>query len=117
MYSVALCNAVIIGRYSLTTASAGTLSHGLLNNGFLPCTPNGCMELIRRSGAKIEGATAVVLGRSKIVGTPMSELLKWNNATVTTCHSRTANLPDVVRAASHPCVTLTILLQLLYISY
>ncbi|KAF2366646.1 Formate-tetrahydrofolate ligase FTHFS [Trinorchestia longiramus] len=83
----------------LTTASAGMLSHGLLQAGFLPCTPNGCMELIRRSGAKIEGATAVVLGRSKIVGTPMAELLKWHNATVTTCHSRTANLSDVTHTA------------------
>uniref|UniRef100_A0A2P2HZW4 C-1-tetrahydrofolate synthase, cytoplasmic n=1 Tax=Hirondellea gigas TaxID=1518452 RepID=A0A2P2HZW4_9CRUS len=83
----------------LTTASAGRLSHGMLSAGFLPCTPNGCMELIRRSGAKIEGATAVVLGRSKIVGTPMAELLKWHNATVTTCHSRTANLSDVTRTA------------------
>ncbi|KAA0189205.1 hypothetical protein HAZT_HAZT008061, partial [Hyalella azteca] len=83
----------------LTTSSAGMLSHGMLTSGFLPCTPNGCMELIRRSGAKIEGATAVVLGRSKIVGTPMAELLKWHNATVTTCHSRTADLSQVTRTA------------------
>ncbi|XP_076066035.1 pug C-1-tetrahydrofolate synthase, cytoplasmic isoform X2 [Oratosquilla oratoria] len=83
----------------LTTASAGRLSHGILEGGFLPCTPYGCMELIRRSGAKVQGASAVVLGRSKIVGTPMAELLKWHHATVTTCHSRTANLPDVVRSA------------------
>lgn len=52
-----------------------------------------------RSGAKIQGANAVVLGRSKIVGTPMAELLKWHHATVTTCHSRTADLPSVVRSA------------------
>ncbi|CAL4082611.1 unnamed protein product [Meganyctiphanes norvegica] len=83
----------------LTTASAGLLSHGILDGGFLPCTPNGCMELIRRSGCTIQGATAVVLGRSKIVGTPMAELLKWHHATVTTCHSRTKNLPDVCRTA------------------
>ncbi|XP_045603715.1 C-1-tetrahydrofolate synthase, cytoplasmic isoform X2 [Procambarus clarkii] len=83
----------------LTTASAGRLSHGMLNSGFMPCTPNGCMELIRRSGAKIQGATAVVLGRSKIVGTPMAELLKWHHATVTTCHSRTADLPAVTATA------------------
>ncbi|KAK3865534.1 hypothetical protein Pcinc_028863 [Petrolisthes cinctipes] len=83
----------------LTTASAGRLSHGMLQGGFLPCTPNGCMELIRRSGAKIQGANAVVLGRSKIVGTPMAELLKWHHATVTTCHSRTTDLPSVVRSA------------------
>ncbi|XP_047484356.1 C-1-tetrahydrofolate synthase, cytoplasmic-like isoform X1 [Penaeus chinensis] len=83
----------------LTTASAGKLSHGMLSGGFLPCTPNGCMELIRRSGAKIQGASAVVLGRSKIVGTPMAELLKWHHATVTTCHSRTADLEGTVRTA------------------
>lgn len=83
----------------LTTASAGRLSHGMLGGGFLPCTPNGCMELIRRSGAKIQGAKAVVVGRSKIVGTPMAELLKWHHATVTTCHSRTADLEGTVRAA------------------
>ncbi|XP_068219653.1 C-1-tetrahydrofolate synthase, cytoplasmic isoform X1 [Palaemon carinicauda] len=83
----------------LTTASAGRLSHGMLGGGFLPCTPNGCMELIRRSGAKIQGAKAVVVGRSKIVGTPMGELLKWHHATVTTCHSRTADLEGTVRSA------------------
>ncbi|KAK8385229.1 hypothetical protein O3P69_012202 [Scylla paramamosain] len=83
----------------LTTTSAGRLSHGMLDTGFLPCTPNGCMELIRRSGAKISGAKAVVIGRSKIVGTPMAELLKWNHATVTTCHSRTADLAETARSA------------------
>lgn len=45
---------------------------------------------------KIEGSQAVVIGRSKIVGTPASELLKWHHATVTVCHSKTANLPQVV---------------------
>lgn len=80
----------------LTTASAGLLSHGQLGRGFLPCTPHGCLELIKRSGATIEGASAVVLGRSKIVGSPMADLLKWNNATVTVCHSKTVDLPSVV---------------------
>ncbi|XP_050739607.1 C-1-tetrahydrofolate synthase, cytoplasmic-like isoform X5 [Eriocheir sinensis] len=83
----------------LTTTNAGRLSHGTLDAGFLPCTPNGCMELIRRSGAEIKGAKAVVIGRSKIVGTPMAELLKWHHATVTTCHSRTANLPETAKSA------------------
>lgn len=44
----------------------------------------------------IAGATAVVVGRSKIVGSPMADLLKWNHATVTVCHSKTQNLPDIV---------------------
>ena len=57
------------------------------------------MDLIRRSGVQVEGANAVVLGRSKIVGTPMSEMLKWANATVTICHSKTKNLEEVVRNA------------------
>ncbi|KMQ90511.1 c-1-tetrahydrofolate cytoplasmic, partial [Lasius niger] len=51
------------------------------------------------SGVPIVGAQAVVLGRSKIVGTPVAELLKWHHATVTVCHSKTKNLPDVVRQA------------------
>lgn len=64
--------------------------------GFLPCTPNGCIELIKMSGVKIAGSNAVVIGRSKIVGTPIAELLKWNDATVTVCHSKTTNLADEV---------------------
>lgn len=47
-------------------------------------------------GVEIAGKTAVVLGRSKIVGAPMSNLLTWNNATVTVCHSKTVDLPDIV---------------------
>lgn len=49
------------------------------------------------SGVTIAGSTAVVLGRSKIVGSPMADLLKWNHATVTVCHSKTQNLPQIVR--------------------
>lgn len=63
---------------------------------FLPCTPNGVIELAKRSGINLAGAEAVVLGRSKIVGTPVSELLKWHNATVTVCHSKTKNLKEKV---------------------
>ena len=66
-------------------------------NGFVPCTPNGCMELIKRSGVTIAGSNAVVVGRSRIVGSPMAELLKWANATVTICHSKTKNLNLQVR--------------------
>ena len=57
------------------------------------------MNLIQKSGVKIEGANAVVVGRSKIVGTPVSELLKWAHATVTVCHSKTKNLADIVKNA------------------
>lgn len=65
-------------------------------NCFLPCTPHGVIELIKRSGVLIAGANAVVLGRSKIVGTPTAELLKWNHATVTVCHSKTKDLKEQV---------------------
>jgi len=66
---------------------------------FVPCTPKGCIELIDAAGTKIEGARAVVLGRSNIVGLPAAFLLIHRNATVTICHSRTQNIPDVVRQA------------------
>ncbi|MCG2785673.1 MAG: bifunctional 5,10-methylenetetrahydrofolate dehydrogenase/5,10-methenyltetrahydrofolate cyclohydrolase [Anaerolineae bacterium] len=66
---------------------------------FVPCTPYGCIYLLEKSGVKIEGANAVVLGRSNIVGMPAALLLIGKNATVTVCHSRTKNLPEVVRQA------------------
>jgi methylenetetrahydrofolate dehydrogenase (NADP+)/methenyltetrahydrofolate cyclohydrolase len=67
--------------------------------GLVACTPAGCMEILRRADIKIEGANAVVLGRSDIVGKPMALLLMHANATVTICHSKTRDLPDVVRRA------------------
>lgn len=73
----------------------GRLAIGDLT-GFLPCTPVGVLELIKKSGAQLEGADAVVLGRSKIVGTPVAELLKWHHATVTVCHSKSRNLKEKV---------------------
>jgi len=66
---------------------------------FVPCTPRGCIELLDRTGVEIEGKRAVVLGRSNIVGLPAAMLLLHRNATVTICHSRTKNLPAVVREA------------------
>ena len=65
--------------------------------GLVACTPLGVMEILRRSGTLIEGANAVVVGRSDIVGKPMALLLMHANATVTICHSRTRDLADVVR--------------------
>ncbi|XP_014257377.1 C-1-tetrahydrofolate synthase, cytoplasmic [Cimex lectularius] len=82
----------------LNTINEGRVAVGDMS-GFIPCTPNGVMELIKRSDISIAGSNAVVLGRSKIVGTPVSELLKWANATVTVCHSRTKNLPEQVGKA------------------
>jgi 5,10-methylene-tetrahydrofolate dehydrogenase/methenyl tetrahydrofolate cyclohydrolase len=66
---------------------------------FIPCTPNGCIELLVRSGILISGADAVVVGRSNIVGIPVAALLNNADATVTICHSRTRDLPDKVRRA------------------
>jgi 5,10-methylene-tetrahydrofolate dehydrogenase/methenyl tetrahydrofolate cyclohydrolase len=66
---------------------------------FVPCTPFGCIYLLEQAGVKIEGANAVVLGRSNIVGMPAALLLIGRNATVTVCHSRTRDLPGVVRQA------------------
>jgi methylenetetrahydrofolate dehydrogenase (NADP+) / methenyltetrahydrofolate cyclohydrolase len=67
--------------------------------GLVACTPAGCMEILRRNDIPIEGANAVVLGRSDIVGKPMALLLMHANATVTICHSKTRDLPDIVRRA------------------
>jgi len=66
---------------------------------FVPCTPYGCMVLLEKAGAKIEGAEAVVLGRSNIVGLPVAMLLLHANATVTICHSRSKDLPAICRKA------------------
>jgi 5,10-methylene-tetrahydrofolate dehydrogenase/methenyl tetrahydrofolate cyclohydrolase len=66
---------------------------------FVPCTPYGCIYLLEQSGVKIEGANAVVLGRSNIVGMPAALLLIGRNATVTVCHSRTRDIAAVVRQA------------------
>src|SRR5712692_6134929 len=67
--------------------------------GLVACTPAGCMEILRRNEIKIEGANAVVLGRSDIVGKPMALLLMHANATVTICHSKTRDLPDFLGRA------------------
>lgn len=80
----------------LTSINAGKLARGDLGDCFIPCTPNGCMELIKQTGVSLVGKRAVVIGRSKIVGAPMHDLLLWNHATVTTCHSKTADLPSEV---------------------
>ena len=77
--------------------SVGALSIG--QPGFVSCTPAGVIQLIKRSGIEIEGKECVVLGRSNIVGKPMSMLLLRENGTVTVCHSRTKNLKEVCRRA------------------
>jgi methylenetetrahydrofolate dehydrogenase (NADP+) / methenyltetrahydrofolate cyclohydrolase len=74
----------------LTPVNAGLLAHG--SPGLVPCTPAGVMELLAHEGVELEGAEAVVVGRSKLVGVPVARLLLRANATVTVCHSRTRDL-------------------------
>jgi methylenetetrahydrofolate dehydrogenase (NADP+)/methenyltetrahydrofolate cyclohydrolase len=81
----------------LTATSIGNLAQGRPT--FVACTPKGCMRLLREVNAHLEGARAVVLGRSLLVGKPISLLLQNANATVTMCHSRTRDLADEVRRA------------------
>jgi len=81
----------------LTVASAGRLALGL--PGLRPCTPTGVMLLLAGQGLALEGAEAVVVGRSNLFGKPMGQLLLAANATVTTCHSRTADLAATCRRA------------------
>jgi methylenetetrahydrofolate dehydrogenase (NADP+) / methenyltetrahydrofolate cyclohydrolase len=81
----------------LTPVSAGLLALG--REGLRPCTPLGVMELLADAGAQLEGAEAVVVGRSNLFGKPMAQLLLGANATVTICHSRTHDLAGVCRRA------------------
>ncbi|MXP11104.1 bifunctional methylenetetrahydrofolate dehydrogenase/methenyltetrahydrofolate cyclohydrolase FolD [Pseudoblastomonas halimionae] len=77
--------------------NAGRLATG--GEGFVPCTPYGCIMLLKDRLGDLSGKDAVVIGRSNIVGKPMAQLLLNENATVTIAHSRTKDLPDVVRRA------------------
>jgi methylenetetrahydrofolate dehydrogenase (NADP+)/methenyltetrahydrofolate cyclohydrolase len=81
----------------LTPANAGLLFQD--REGLVPCTPAGVMELLAEAGVELEGARAVVIGRSILVGKPVAQLLLAANATVTHCHSRTRDLPAVCRDA------------------
>ena len=81
----------------LTAESAGRLALG--EPGLRPCTPSGVMVLLADAGAQLEGAEAVVVGRSNLFGKPMVQLLLEANATVTVCHSRTRDLAEVCRRA------------------
>jgi methylenetetrahydrofolate dehydrogenase (NADP+)/methenyltetrahydrofolate cyclohydrolase len=81
----------------LTPVSAGLLAKG--RPGLRPCTPSGVMEMLARHDVALEGAEAVVVGRSDLVGKPLSAMLLAANATVTTCHSRTRDLAEVCRRA------------------
>ena len=81
----------------LTAVSAGLLALG--REGLRPCTPSGCMHLLAQAAVRLEGAEAVVVGRSNLFGKPMAQLLLNASATVTICHSRTRDLDAVCRRA------------------
>jgi methylenetetrahydrofolate dehydrogenase (NADP+)/methenyltetrahydrofolate cyclohydrolase len=81
----------------LHPVNAGLLAQG--RDGMVPCTPVGVMELLDSEGIALEGARAVVVGRSRLVGKPLAQLLLAANATVTQCHSRTRDLAAVCREA------------------
>ena len=66
---------------------------------FIPCTPQGCIDLLEFAGVEISGKDAVVIGRSNIVGRPVTQLLTERNATVTTCHSKTKNIAEKIKNA------------------
>ena len=72
----------------------------------LPCTPYGCIELLKQYGIEISGKHAVVIGRSNLVGRPLAELLLRENATVTICHSKTANIADITKQADILCAAI-----------
>ena len=86
----------------LTPTSLGNLLAGKPT--VLPCTPAGCIEVLDHYGAKLEGMEAVVVGRSRLVGKPLAQLLIGRNATVTTCHTRTRDLAFHTRRADLVCV-------------
>jgi methylenetetrahydrofolate dehydrogenase (NADP+)/methenyltetrahydrofolate cyclohydrolase len=78
-------------------ANVGALWSG--QRALVPCTPRGCLRLLREGNVKMDGARAIVIGRSNIVGKPVAALLLAENATVTMAHSRTVDLPKVCREA------------------
>ena len=82
----------------LNPANAGRLARGD-EDCLVPCTPLGCIRLIEEAATPIKGASAVVIGRSRLVGRPVADLLLNRHATVTVCHSRTGDLPAVCREA------------------
>jgi methylenetetrahydrofolate dehydrogenase (NADP+)/methenyltetrahydrofolate cyclohydrolase len=86
----------------LTPANLGRLLAG--EPTLVPCTPAGCLEILDHYGAELKGAEAVVVGRSRLVGKPLAQLLLARHATVTTCHTRTRDLADHTRRADVLCV-------------
>ena len=99
MDEAAVIAAIVPGKDvdGFTVVNAGRLATGL--PGFVPCTPLGCIMLLKDTLGRLAGFDAVVIGRSNIVGKPMAQLLLQESCTVTIAHSRTKDLPSVVRRA------------------
>lgn len=81
------------------TAGSSAAVYSGVGDGFAPCTAESCIEMLHHYGVKLEGKNAVVVGRSLVIGRPVSMLLMRENATVTVCHSRTKNMAETVRRA------------------
>ena len=88
-------NAGLLAQGKIGVAEALELEESGPVAGLVACTPSGVMELLRASGVSLEGSEAVIVGRSTLVGRPLASLLLAANATVTVCHSRTADLAAV----------------------
>lgn len=82
----------------MTSASLAAVFSGS-GTGFAPCTAQSCIEILEHYGTELEGKNAAVIGRSLVVGKPVSMLLQARNATVTMCHSKSRNLPEICRKA------------------
>ena len=86
----------------LGTVNQGKLAAGDMESGFMPCTPAGCMELIRRSGVEVAGAEAIVIGRSKIVGSPMAQGFETDCESLRAVHiSHSKKQTDLVISLIH----------------
>lgn len=81
------------------TAGSSAAVYSGAGNGFAPCTAESCIEMLRHYGVGLEGQNAVVVGRSLVIGRPVSMLLMRENATVTVCHSRTKDMAQIIRRA------------------
>ena len=92
-------NAGLLAQGKVGVAEALEIEAGTPPRGLIACTPSGVMEMLRVSGRDLEGAEVVIVGRSILVGRPLASLMVAANATVTVCHSRTADLPGMCRRA------------------
>ncbi|MDR2197218.1 MAG: bifunctional 5,10-methylenetetrahydrofolate dehydrogenase/5,10-methenyltetrahydrofolate cyclohydrolase [Coriobacteriales bacterium] len=94
-----ITDASAVGVFTGAGAGADGRQSANRSSGFAPCTPQACMEILEHFGIEVKGRQAVVVGRSLVVGKPVAMMLLDRHATVTICHSRTKNLPDLVSRA------------------